>query len=112
MTRPPFRRELLVGTGCAWAALASASLKLSPPRNNAGTTLCASACRRPVSSRRSSYHPSAYSALLQALSSDDVAAIDAAAQTKLVDPQAGLAFDLEGADSHHLTMVAAPDSRP
>lgn len=55
--------------------------------------------------------PNAYNVLLQAIASGDPAdfeAIPIAGDVKLVDPQAGLAFTLEGADSHALTMPAAP----
>src|SRR5260221_2321740 len=58
----------------------------------------------------------AYSALLNALSTGrpaDFEAIamgspDPAAQRKFVDPQAGIAFNLEGADSHHMSIAPAP----
>ena len=58
----------------------------------------------------------AYAAFLNALSTgqpDDFEAIpmgsaDPLAQRKFVNPQAGLAFCMEGADSHHLAIAPAP----
>ncbi len=62
----------------------------------------------------------AYNALLAAISSGEFADFEAlstnghlgcsdpARQRRLVNPQAGYAFDLEGTDSHQLTMRAAP----
>lgn len=62
----------------------------------------------------------AYNALLAAISSGEFADFEAlstnghlgcpdpARQRRLVNPQAGYAFDLEGADSHQLSMRAAP----
>ena len=55
--------------------------------------------------------PAAYRSLLNALASTDprdFERIVLGGNTRLVDPQAGLAFDLEGADSHALTMDPAP----
>ena len=55
--------------------------------------------------------PAAYNALLAALSSgdpDDFEAIPLGGVRPLRNPQAGLAFDLEGPDSHHLAMRPAP----
>lgn len=60
--------------------------------------------------------PNAYNALLDALSSartEDFEKLvmgcpDPARQRKLVNPQAGVAFDLEGADSHHLAIPPGP----
>src|SRR5215472_4235885 len=55
--------------------------------------------------------PAAYNALLAALASGDPAdfeAIPLGGVRPLRNPQAGLAFDLEGPDSHHLTMRLAP----
>jgi hypothetical protein len=55
--------------------------------------------------------PEAYAALLTALASrrpTDFDAIPLGAGRALINPQAGLAFDLEGADAHALTMPAAP----
>jgi hypothetical protein len=59
---------------------------------------------------------SAYGALTAALSSGanadfeqiPMGCLDPARQRRLVNPQAGLAFDLEGADCHHLGIHAAP----
>jgi hypothetical protein len=62
----------------------------------------------------------AYGTLLQALSTGDPADFEqismgapAGQRMKLVNPQAGLAFDMEGTDSHQLAMPPAPsfDSR-
>ncbi len=61
----------------------------------------------------------AYSALIHALSTGQPADFEAiplgcpdpTRQRRLVDPQAGLAFDLEGADSHHLAIPPAPAFR-
>ncbi len=54
----------------------------------------------------------AYAALLAALTSGDAADFEAIplgpGGRKLTNPQAGLAFDLEGADSHHLAVRPAP----
>ncbi len=58
----------------------------------------------------------AYDALIHALSTGQPADFetiplgcpDLTRQRKLVNPQAGLAFDLEGADSHHLAIPPAP----
>jgi hypothetical protein len=53
----------------------------------------------------------AYNALLAALASGDPAdfeAIPLAGAMKLTNPQAGLAFDLEGPDGHHLAMPPVP----
>lgn len=58
----------------------------------------------------------AYNALIDALSTGQPADFEAiplgcpdpTRQRKLVNPQAGLAFDLEGADSHHLAIPPAP----
>ena len=58
----------------------------------------------------------AYQAFLQALGTGNPADFegipmgcpDASARQKLVNPQSGLAFDLEGADSHALAMPPAP----
>ena len=58
----------------------------------------------------------AYASLIQALSSGRPADFEAiqlgsnapSRQRKLVDPQAGLAFDLEGTDSHQLVIPPAP----
>jgi hypothetical protein len=59
---------------------------------------------------------SGYDALLKALSTGEQADFedipmgcpDPAMQRKLVNPLAGVAFDLEGADSHHLAIPPAP----
>lgn len=54
---------------------------------------------------------SAYNALLSALSTgnpDDFEAIPMGDSRKLTNPQAGLAFDLEGPDSHHLSIRPSP----
>ena len=59
---------------------------------------------------------SAYDSLIQALSSGQPADFEAiqlgsnapSRQRKLVDPQAGLAFDLEGTDSHQFVIPPAP----
>jgi membrane-associated phospholipid phosphatase len=61
----------------------------------------------------------AYDALINALSTgqpDDFESIplgcpDPTLQRRLVNPQSGLAFDLEGADSHHLAIPPAPAFR-
>ncbi len=61
-------------------------------------------------------HLTAYDALIHALSAglpDDFEAIplgcpDPARQRKFVNPQAGLAFDLQGTDSHQLAIPPAP----
>ena len=60
-------------------------------------------------------NPAAYASLLNALSTgnpDDFEQIVMGApveqRSKLVNPQAGLAFDLEGTDSHQLTLPPAP----
>jgi len=53
----------------------------------------------------------AYQALTRALTTGrpaDFEAIPLGLGRKLTNPQAGLAFDLEGPDSHHLSMRAAP----
>jgi hypothetical protein len=55
--------------------------------------------------------PNAYNALLLALSSGDPADFDAiplGGTVKLVNPQAAYAFQLEGADSHHLKIPPPP----
>jgi hypothetical protein len=55
--------------------------------------------------------PAAYNALLAALASgnpDDFEAIPLGGVQPLRNPQAGLAFDLEGPDSHHLAIRPAP----
>src|SRR2546426_1019250 len=60
--------------------------------------------------------PNVYNALLAALATADtkdfenlaMGCPDPARQRKLVNPQAGKAFDLEGADCHHLTIPPAP----
>jgi hypothetical protein len=55
--------------------------------------------------------PAAYNALLAALASgdpDDFEAIPLGGVRPLRNPQAGLAFDLEGPDSHHLAIRPAP----
>lgn len=60
--------------------------------------------------------PSAYQALITALTTGDHADFeqiplggsDPARQRLLVNPQSGLAFEVEGADCHHLGMPAAP----
>ena len=54
---------------------------------------------------------SAYNALLSALSTgnpEDFEAIPMGDSRKLTNPQAGLAFDLEGPDSHHLSIRPSP----
>ncbi|MGH7799247.1 MAG: vanadium-dependent haloperoxidase [Thermodesulfobacteriota bacterium] len=65
-------------------------------------------------------NPDAYNALLAAITSGEFADFEAlstnghlgcsnpARQRRLVNPQAGYAFDLEGTDSHQLSMRAAP----
>ena len=56
--------------------------------------------------------PNAYLALLNALSTgqkQDFEAIPLGLGAKLTNPQSGLAFDLEGPDSHSLTMPPAPE---
>jgi len=53
----------------------------------------------------------AYEAMLAALASGDPNAFEAiplGGERKLTNPQAGLAFDLEGPDSHHLAIPPAP----
>lgn len=53
----------------------------------------------------------AYRTLLRALSTgraEDFEAIPLGGDRKLTNPQAGLAFDLEGPDSHHLSIRPAP----
>ncbi len=55
--------------------------------------------------------PRAYAALLRALETrdpSDFEAIPLGFGRKLTSPQAGLAFDLEGPDSHHVTIPPAP----
>lgn len=55
--------------------------------------------------------PAAYRALLRALAGgnpDSFEAIPLGAGRKLVNPQAGLGFDLEGPDAHAVTMPPAP----
>jgi hypothetical protein len=55
--------------------------------------------------------PAAYNALLKALASgtkEDFEAIPLGGSRKLRNPQSGLAFDLEGPDSHGLTMELVP----
>ncbi len=60
--------------------------------------------------------PAAFQALLRAVDSGDPSAFEAiplgcpipAQRRKLTNPQAGLGFDLEGADSHALTQPPAP----
>ncbi|MEO0844037.1 MAG: vanadium-dependent haloperoxidase [Cyanobacteria bacterium J06643_5] len=55
--------------------------------------------------------PDAYYAFLTALKSgknDDFEAIPQGGSRKLINPQAGLAFDLEGPDSHSVTIRPAP----
>jgi hypothetical protein len=55
--------------------------------------------------------PGAYDALIQALSSGnpgDYEAIPLGGTVKLANPQAAYAFELEGADSHHLAIPAPP----
>jgi hypothetical protein len=55
--------------------------------------------------------PIAYAALLKAVSTGaatDFEAIPLGGTSKLVNPQSGLAFDLEGPDSHALAMPPAP----
>src|SRR5439155_544382 len=55
--------------------------------------------------------PNAYSALLTALSTgrrEDFEAIPLGLGAKLTNPQSGLAFDLEGPDSHALFQRPAP----
>ena len=55
--------------------------------------------------------PNAYAALLKAAGSGnplDFNAIPLGGTTPLVDPQSGLAFDLEGTDSHQLAIPPAP----
>src|SRR5262249_44135759 len=60
--------------------------------------------------------PNAYQVFLQALSSGNPADFesipmgcpDPTIRQKLVDPQSGLAFDLEGADSHAMAIPPAP----
>jgi hypothetical protein len=55
--------------------------------------------------------PDAYAALRRALETRDPAAFEAIPLgfgVKLTSPQAGLAFDLEGPDSHHVTIPPAP----
>lgn len=56
--------------------------------------------------------PDAYNALLVALQSgnpSDYNAIPLAGDVRLIDPQSGLAFELEGADSHALTIPSPPE---
>lgn len=53
----------------------------------------------------------AYAALLQAVATGDAAAFDAipmAGSRRLVNPQAGLAFDMQGRDSHTFSLPPAP----
>jgi len=55
--------------------------------------------------------PKAYKALLSALASgrpSDFERIPLGVGRRLTNPQAGLAFDLEGADSHHMAIPPAP----
>ncbi len=55
--------------------------------------------------------PAAYQALLKALDTHaqaDFEAIPLAGKRKLVNPQAGVAFDLEGPDCHHVAIRPAP----
>jgi hypothetical protein len=57
--------------------------------------------------------PHAYASLVAALSSGshedlELVPMGCANPRRLVNPQAGLAFDLEGADSHHLAIPPAP----
>ena len=55
--------------------------------------------------------PAAYGQFLTAMNSGNPADFDSitmGGNVLLVNPQAGLAFDLEGADSHQLTMPASP----
>lgn len=55
--------------------------------------------------------PGAYASLIRALQSGEPAdfeGIPLGGTRRLVNPQAGLAFDLQGADSHHLGLPPAP----
>jgi membrane-associated phospholipid phosphatase len=55
--------------------------------------------------------PNTYQSLLTAMSSgrpEDFEAITLGGPTKLVDPQSALAYELEGADTHHLALPAPP----
>jgi hypothetical protein len=55
--------------------------------------------------------PVAYQALLRALSYNDTASFESiplGGVRKLRNPQAGIAFDLEGPDSHHIAIQPAP----
>jgi hypothetical protein len=55
--------------------------------------------------------PAAYDSMIAALESgrpEDFALIPLGGTVRLENPQAGLAFDLQGADSHHLAMAPAP----
>ena len=56
-------------------------------------------------------NPAAYGKFLKAVKTGnpaDFEAIPLGGDTRLIDPQSGLAFDLEGTDSHQLTMPASP----
>jgi hypothetical protein len=61
-------------------------------------------------------NPAAFNALVKAMSTGQPADFEAiplgspdpAKQRRLIDPQAALAFDLEGADSHHLAVPPVP----
>ncbi|MEO7330627.1 MAG: vanadium-dependent haloperoxidase [Minicystis sp.] len=55
--------------------------------------------------------PAAYALLRKALDTglpQDFSAVPLGGGRRFVNPQSGLAFDLEGADSHHLTIAPAP----
>ncbi len=56
--------------------------------------------------------PSSYDSMLKALRThrvEDFEAIELGGAVPLVDPQSGLAFDLEGTDSHQLAIPPAPE---
>jgi len=86
----------------------------SHPTNGDETSLpnyIASFCKGLPHTQLGEVEPSAYQSLLSALSEGTVAAlegIDRGSGAKLVDPLAGLAFQMEGEDSHCLGMVPPP----
>ncbi len=103
------------------AAASHASMSSEPHCNNgddagyAGQNHYASYSKGLRHNDRGEVDDESYASMIQALSSGEPADFDGiilgapeSQSVKLTNPQAGLAFDLEGVDGHHFTMKPAP----
>jgi hypothetical protein len=111
---PGSRQEQALRLRESAALFQSRQPQASHPTNGDETSLpnyIASFCKGLPHTQLGEVEPSAYQSLLSALSEGTVAAlegIDRGSGARLVDPLAGLAFQMEGEDSHCVGMAPPP----